>query len=261
MIQESSGPRILLLDIETAPVLGWSWKFYDINLIDTLRDWTLLCYGAQWIVDGVEQKPFVHGIDRPKDLFSFIKNPRNDEKIVKEIWHLLDQADYVVAHNGNSFDLKKVTSRFLTYGLGPPSPYKQIDTLQTVKRISQNTRNNQGVLLKEWGIGFKMENEGFPLWLKYMGGEPKAIKKMHAYNRQDVVGLLGLFKHLRPWIKMNHGMYTLGTVCPHCGSRSLQKRGVKTNNTTEYHQIFCNDCRGWSRSTVNERETKPLIAL
>lgn len=257
MGSEPEGPKILLVDIETAPILGWSWQFYDTNLIDTLRDWSILSYAAKWL----DEKPFVRAIDRPKSLFHFIQNPRNDEKIVRELWHLLDKADYVVAHNGQAFDCKKITSRFLYYNIPPPSPYKIIDTKLVTKRVSANTRNNQGVLLKEWGLNFKMENSGFPMWLGCMSGDKKSWKEMLAYNLQDTIGLESLYKHLIPWMKNNQGMFRNGTVCVNCGSHSLQARGWIRNKTTKYRRISCNDCGSWMRATENEQDSKPLVSI
>lgn len=251
------GPRTLLIDIETAPILGWAWQFYETNLIDTLRDWSILCYCAKWL----GEKPIVRAIDPPKSLQAFIENPDNDKKIVNELWKLLDQADVVVAHNGNSFDIKKINARFLYYNIPPPSPYRKVDTKLVTKANAANTRNNQGVLLEQWGIGYKMENEGFPMWLKFMSGNKAARKAMMAYNRQDTIGLEALYTHLLPWIKGNQGMFKDKTCCPHCGSGQLQSRGVVRNLTTEYRRVHCNDCGGWSRSTKNEKSTKPLVAL
>ena len=251
------GPKTLLLDIETSAVLGWSWVFYDTNLIDVLKDWSIICYSAKWL--GGTQ--VTHAIDRPKSLFHFIQNDEPDINLVRELWKLLDEADYVVGHNARSFDCKKIASRFLHYGMPPPSPYKVLDTKVITKSVSNNTRNNQGVLLKDWGISFKMENEGWPLWLKFMSGDLKAYKTMMSYNKQDVIGLEALYKHLIPWMKQEQGMFRNGTVCPHCGGKQLQSRGFTVNKTTKYRRIHCIDCGGWSRVPCVEKGSKPLVAL
>jgi hypothetical protein len=251
------GPKILLVDIETSAALGWSWVFYDTNLIDTLRDWSIICYSAKWLGG----KQVTHAIDRPKSLFSFIKDERSDLKLVKELWKLLDEADYVCGHNARSFDCKKINSRFLHYGIPPPSPYKVLDTKVITKSVSNNTRNNQGVLLKDWGIGFKLENEGWPLWLKFMSGDRKARRDMMAYNKQDTIGLEALYKRLLPWMKQEQGMFRNGTVCPHCSSKKLQSRGWLITKTQKYKRVYCEDCGGWSRVPCAEKGTKPLVSL
>lgn len=259
---EGQGPRILLLDLETAAVLGWSWAFYDTNLIDTFRDWSILCYAFKW---DDEKKIQVSSITRPRDIWDFIRHPDNDKALVKELWRLLDQADFVVAHNAKSFDVKKCQSRFLHYGLPPPSPFKVIDTLTETRRISNNTRNNQDALLKSWGLGKKLENRGWPMWRDFKSGDRKARKEMLEYNKVDIVGLAALFKHLRPWISSvnSSAMHFDATTCPKpgCGSKSLQNRGWFYTKTTQYRQIRCNLCHGWSRITQSEPRTKPLVSI
>lgn len=252
------GAKILLVDIETSANNAWAWEYYDTNLVDLLRDWSILCYGYKWLGGEIE----VHSIRKPKDIWDFLKHPDNDKQLVRQLWKLLDEADAVVAHNGKAFDVKKIQSRFLHYGMPPPSPFKVIDTLSEVKRISKNTRNNLDFLLKSWGLGSKLQNEGWPMWKKCMSGDEQAWKEMEAYNEVDVMGLERAFTHLKPWIKsFNLDTYSEKTVCPKCGSHRLVRKGFQYNSTTKYARIKCNDCGGWSRSPVNLQEKRPLISI
>ena len=46
-------PKILVIDIETAPASGYIWKLFDVNvslsqLIDTSK---VICFAAKWIGD------------------------------------------------------------------------------------------------------------------------------------------------------------------------------------------------------------------
>ncbi len=45
----------------------------------------------------------------------------DDDRIIKHLWQLMDQADIVVAHNGKRFDVPKMNSRFILAGLPPTS--------------------------------------------------------------------------------------------------------------------------------------------
>lgn len=254
------GPKILFLDIETAPVLGWSWQFYDTNLVDIYRDWSIL--SCAWMWDG-EKEVSVMSIHRPRNLLDFITNPENDRDLVKRLWSFLDRADFVVAHNGQSFDVKKIQSRFLHYGLTPTSPVKVIDTLKETKRISNNTRNNQDALLKSWGLGKKMEHDGWPMWLGCMSGEKDRWTQMLSYNKQDVVGLCAIYERLRPWLKESAGIFHEKLVCPKpgCGSNNIARRGYYRGRTTVYPRIQCNDCFGWSTLHINMRDLKPLTSI
>jgi hypothetical protein len=42
-------PRILLVDIETAPSLGWVWQKWQTDVIDIERDWYILSISVKWL--------------------------------------------------------------------------------------------------------------------------------------------------------------------------------------------------------------------
>ena len=187
----------------------------------------------------------------------------NDKNIVKDIWNLLDEADIVVAQNGKSFDIRVMNTRFLYHGLGPTSPYRVVDPKVEAKRYLRLPSNSLDDVCDYFGIGRKMEHEGFGLWLKCIEGDMDAWKRMLKYNKHDVVLMEQVYKLLLPFMKTHPNMsaYSKPSTCPKCGSRNLVRRGVQQNNTTSYHRIFCNDCRGWCRATVNLQESKPLTSI
>ena len=197
------------------------------------------------------------------DYPGYKKGSEDDSKLVKELWHLLDRAEVVVAQNGDAFDLKKINARFAYYNLPPPSPYRTVDTLKIARKYFAFASNKLDHLGASLGLGRKLEHEGFPLWRRCMVGDRKAWKKMKAYNKQDVLLLEKVYFRFLPWIKNhpNMAMYALGTACPKCGSEKLQRRGVVVTNTTKYHRIQCMSCRGWSRATLNLQENKPLVSI
>ena len=197
------------------------------------------------------------------DYQGYKKGSEDDSKLVKELWHLLDRAEIVVAQNGDAFDLKKINARFAYHNLPPPSPYRTVDTLKVARRYFAFSSNKLDHLGASLGLGRKLEHEGFPLWKRCMAGDSKAWKKMKAYNKQDVLLLEKVYYRFLPWIKNHPNLdnYSDGTCCPKCGSKSLQKRGYLHTNTTKYARICCMSCGGWSRSPVNVNEKRPLINL
>ena len=233
---------------------------WDTNLISVHRDWSILCFAWKWLDSPLE----VESISYPKSLSAFISNPRNDYKIVRHLWRLLDEADIVVAHNGNSFDLKKIVSRFLFYNLPPPSPYKQVDTKLASRKVSSNTSNKLDDLGRAWGFGRKLKHEGWEMWIECMSGKKEAWKKMKEYNKRDVALLESVYKHLLPYIS-NHpnvAMWDENTSCPKCGSnKGFYNGGFYTNATTRYRVKRCKNCRGQCRIPINIRETKPLVGI
>lgn len=247
------GGKVLLLDIETLADQAWVWGRYEQNIIKVIRHGHLLCFAYKWLGEDT----FVLGQD---DFKTYKPRSDDDSKLLKELWKLLDEAEIVIAHNGKSFDLKKITSRFIVHGLRPPSPYRIIDTKQEIKKIARFESNKLDDLGEQIHFGRKLEHEGWELWEGCYNGDKESWAKMKAYNKQDVDLLERLYLILRPWIKThpNMAIYNDITACTKCGSGHLQRRGIAFNNSTKYHRIQCLSCGGWMRATLNLQETKPL---
>lgn len=247
--------KILFIDVENIAELIWAWQLYDTSAIEVERHGHLLSYAYKW----QGEKTQVFGLD---DFKGYKPLSGDDEALCRGLWYLLDQADFVIGHNARAFDCKKINARFIVHGLPPPSPYKIIDTLTEVKRIAKFASHKLDSLGEETGIGRKLEHEGWRLWKGCYLGDPKAWKKMKAYNKKDVELLEKWFLKLRPWIKMNLGVFSDKTICGKCGSnKGFEKRGFAYTATAKYQRIKCHNCNGWSRTSLNLRETKPLISL
>jgi uncharacterized protein YprB with RNaseH-like and TPR domain/DNA-directed RNA polymerase subunit RPC12/RpoP len=167
------------------------------------------------------------------------------------LWKLLDEADVVIAHNGDRFDIKKTNARFIYYKLPPPSPYKTIDTLKEAKRYFNFISYKLDNIGDHLGHGRKLVHTGFHLWRGCMTGDPKAWKHMVKYNKRDVVLLEQIYLDLRPWMKTHPDVSVLSDLpdgCPNCASKSLKKDGFKRTRSGKYQQYKCLSCGAWSRS-------------
>lgn len=231
----------MLLDIETAPSLGWVWGKWEQNVIDFKRDWYMLSYAYKW---STEKKVTAVGlIDFPT---TFASNLENDTQLVKSLWNLLDEADIVVAHNGDSFDLAKINTRFLIHKLSPPSLYKTVDTLKIARKIFAFDSNKLDDLCHYLGLGRKLPHTGFHLWKGCMTGDPKAWAMMKKYNGHDVELLEKVYYRLRPWAT-THPNVNQGAIdaCPKCGSKHIQHRGFSYTRFSEKQRYQCQNCFGW----------------
>ena len=177
-----------------------------------------------------------------------------------KLWKLLDESDLVIAHNGDKFDIRKINARFLYWNFGPPSPYKTIDTKKVAKKYFAMLSNKQDDIGEFLGTGRKIKTDK-DLWLDCVRGDKEALRKMKEYNAQDILLLEKNYLKLRPWISNHFPVVRDRVGCPKCGSENIQRRGYACNKSTTYHQIYCNDCRGWSRTAYNIMQTKPLIAI
>ena len=90
---------------------------------------------------------------------------------------ILDEADIIIAHNGDRFDLRKIKARFLSNGIMPPMPYKTIDTLKVARKEFALTSNKQDYITKLLGVQEKLDTD-FQLWVDCMDGYIDALKRI-----------------------------------------------------------------------------------
>jgi DNA polymerase elongation subunit (family B) len=240
--------KILVLDIETSPNVAYVWRFFKENVgaKQVLQNGTMLSFAAKWL-DG--DKIFYEDVSNQSEL-----------KMLKVLFELLDEADIVIAHNGDKFDLPHIQGRGLVLGLKPPSPYKTIDTVK-VARDQFNFPSNS---LEYLSIVLNLKNKkdghkkfpGFELWLGVLANNPEAWNEMREYNIMDIKALEELYLLMRPWMK-NHPNVAVfeeaeEMVCPRCGGHALQRRGFYYTNLGKYQRFRCNDCGGWGRTRYTE---------
>ena len=125
---------------------------------------------------------------------------KDDFPIVKSLWPLLDEADVVVAHNGDRFDLPKINARFITHDITPPAPYQTIDTLKVARRKFMFGSNKLSYICDVLGVTQKQSNRGQVLWAECCDGRLQAFEEMLEYNRGDIRSLYEVYLKLRPWI-------------------------------------------------------------
>lgn len=241
--------RILFLDIETFPNVAYVWGKYDQNVIEFKQESCLATFAAKWLD---EEKVFAYSLP---DYSGYRPNSYNDKRLVITLWKMLDEADIVIAHNGDAFDVRVCNARFIHYGLKPPSPFKTVDTKKAVKRVARFNSNALNDLGQTLRMGQKIKTD-FSLWKGCIEGDTAAWKRMVDYNKQDVLLLEKLYLHIRPWIS-NHPNFTAATngSCPKCNSTNVQYRGYSITNTRRYRRFKCNECGGWGRETKSESGT------
>ena len=105
-IQSANNPRILLFDIETAPMMAFIWKLWkeNVGLPQIISDWFIICWSAKWLYSN----EIFTGCLTPEEAVK-----QDDKRIVTDLWELINKADIVIAYNGVAFDIPKINSRFL----------------------------------------------------------------------------------------------------------------------------------------------------
>ncbi len=254
--------RILYIDIETAPNVAYVWGHYEQNVIDYVREWYILCAAWQWEGEVDEEgEPVVHTVAQPDFARDYKRNRADDRRVVQKLHELLDEADVVIAHNGDAFDIKKMTARFLIHGMGPVSKFASIDTVKVARKHFKLNANNLDRIGKTLKLGRKVKHEGFELWEGCMAGDPESWATMLTYNRQDIVLLRNIYLAMRPYISNHPNVAEYPDGCTRCGATKAEahwtKRGPVRTKVSTFQQWVCKACGGFSRTRLPEPVARP----
>lgn len=251
----NTSAKVLILDIETAPIRAYVWGIWqqNVNLNMIQSDWFCLTWAAKWLF---EDKVYSAKINSEEVI------RQDDKRIIQGIWELVNQADIIIAHNGEKFDIPRLNSRFILNGLQPPLPYQQIDTLKHIRRQFGFTSNKLDYVNKLLNLERKTDTGGFELWEKCMKGDQDALKLMEKYNVNDVRILEETYLHIRAWIKPhpNMGLFILDesqSRCPSCGSLELQEMGKNYyTSANAYVAQRCGNCGATARKRMADINIK-----
>ena len=240
-------PKILILDLESLPILAYTWGVWDQNVsMDQIKkDWCVLSWAAKWL----------YSTETMGDILTPTEaEMRDDKRIMQGLWNVVDKADVVIAHNAKNFDIKKMNARFIVNKIKPPRFFRVIDTLQVARGQFGFTMNKLDYINKILGLEQKIKTE-FKLWSDCDEGDPVALKKMMEYNIRDVVCLEEAYLILRPWIKSHPNIGLLMDenieVCATCGSRYITWDGNYYYTIVgKYSTYRCDDCGAVGRSRI-----------
>jgi hypothetical protein len=243
--------KVLLFDIETSPLKAYVWGLWNQDIhhkngqLDA--DWFMLSWSAKWLFG----ERIISDRLTSKEVLK-----EDDERITKSLWELLNEADILVGHNVERFDIKKSNTRFLKHGLPPVSYYRTIDTLKQCKKNFSITSNRLDYIGRFLGIGQKVETGGFDLWKRCLEGEDEALEQMRIYCDGDVQLLEDVYLRIRNFIRPhpNLGLYIADNVerCPTCASEDIKWEGAYSTSVNMYNAFRCNSCGAIGRS----RESK-----
>lgn len=267
-----TGPRVLVTDIETFPILAFVWSLWkqNISIPQIVEDWALMSFAAKWL-----GHPEVFYRDNRNEA-----HPKDDLLTMGALHRILSVTDEVLAHNGQKFDLPKIKARMVLQDLPPLPPVGMIDTLlnnrKTFGFASQKLEYVAGATNPGEEKDDHNEFPGWKLWLECMKGNLRAWKSCEKYNIQDVLSLEAHYLKVRGWYEpgafaINHGPYMIGLVedgdkvCRTCGSTHVIHKGYRRTKVGIYPRYQCqaDGCGAWSRGryiSAGKTERQHILA-
>lgn len=224
-------PRVLIVDIETAPALMWGWGMYNQNFgVNQIKEFPyILCVGAQWLGE--------------KKVMMFSKWEHGEVGMLEAIHRLLTEADLVVGKNSTKFDLPWIRTELLKHKIGPFPLVTHVDLEKTARGKFRFHSNKLEYILEYLGLGGKMEHEGFGMWRKVMEGDRAARRRMMKYCAIDVRQTGELYLEMRPFIDDHPAFRAIGShACQACGSTHTKKNGFRYTACYEIQRYKCKNC-------------------
>lgn len=255
-------PKVLLFDIETSPSISYTFGRFKYNIAynQVEQEPIMLSWAAKWLYSTEVMSDKITSAEALKV---------DDSRIVKSLWNLMDEADIVVAHFGDGFDLPMLNTRAILNGFPPYNTVRSIDTKKIAFNSFKFPSNKLDALAKYFEIPGKIDTE-FQLWIDCLKGIESALEEMRVYNVQDVEVLEAVYLKLRPYIKShpNIAVYTNSDKpsCSACGSNNIHlekdkdgKQKYQTTNTGIFPVWRC-ECGALSRGRRTDFDkTKTLL--
>ena len=244
--------KVLVFDIETAPLLAYVWRMFreNVGLSQLIEGTFMLTWAAKW----KGQKTVMSASLTKKEVLE-----QDDSRIVKELADLVREADVVVAHNGDRFDIPILNARLAYHRLEPLGYVRSVDTLRHAKK-DLRLPSNKLDYLGDFFLGERKIKVDFELWRNVYKGDRKAMKEMLRYNKKDVVLLERVFDAMIPYCNRLPRMFRASKehelACSYCGSEHLQRRGFYETQASVFIKYQCQDCLKYFRARSSEKDKR-----
>lgn len=242
--------KILIYDLEVSTtkleIETYDLKQYTqyLNHKDIVRDYAIHGVAYKWLGD-----------EFSKCISVSPRAPFNDEMVVRNFHDIVSQADIIVGHNIDQFDIKKLNTRFLKYGLKCIPKVQTVDTLKVARKHFKLTSNSLAYIAKF--LRLDIEKDASPNWEAIREGDSDALEYMRKYNKRDVDVTEKVYLRLREWMDNHPNLNIITpikdiaggivTCCDTCQSPNIIKNGYQYNRGTVMQRWSCKNCGAYSK--------------
>jgi len=250
----------LFFDIETSPNIGLFWEAgykKRITYNNIVKERAIICISYKW-----QHEDDVHCLRWSKGC---------DKKMVADFVKVAAQADELVAHFGDAFDIKWVKARALIHGIDMSPFHRTFDTCKKARsqfKLNSYALNYLGDIL---GVGEKMETN-YAMWYhitvcalltrKFDDEYTKLLQQMCDYCDEDVRLLQRVYEKMFHVLPHNTNASVLNDgykwQCPGCASKKVRnKKRLVTATGIIKREMVCNDCRKYF--TISNKQYEEMV--
>lgn len=243
------GFKILWDDIETSPVLAYTYPTWNVNIphdnIIIDKQITSIAY----MFEGEHQpKTLEWEYKSPIKIYpDRIEGGGDDRKILEKYVEVVESADLVIAQNGDSFDRKEIMWRMNDLQIRPlKSPVITLDTLKLSRKVFRPTSQKLDFRSQKYGLGGKIP-QTMKDCIDVARGNIRAQEVRVRYNGKDVKDLRAIFWRELPYYTLPKSLVKMlreyikdgRPFCRRCASLKQRKFDVKQLNSK---CLECSNC-------------------
>ena len=223
--------KILFYDIETSRNYVWSWRTgYKLNITheQILKERAIICVSYKW---ENEDETYTLHWDKEQD----------DKFLIEQFVNVLNEADLIVAHNGDAFDIKWLRGRAAHHRIPMLPRYKQYDTLKAALKLFNLNSYALAYLAKFLNVGDGKIRTRPGLWEDVCeANDRNALLEMIEYCEKDVVVLQKVYDVIKMYDNnvMHEGVLKgeIKATSPYNGNISIKHiKEVTTAAGTKKH--------------------------
>ena len=225
----SSSRKRLFFDIETSLIQGLFFSIgrkISLSPQNIVKESGIICIAWKWA-----GKREVHHLEWDKN--------QCEKKMLLEFMKVMNEADEIVAHNGDKFDIAWIRTICAKYEIPMPPTYQSIDTLKKCRSLFRFHSNRLDYVAKFFGLERKGKTQ-FQWWVDITLNNCQAtMAKMVKYCKRDVRVLEKVFDRLNPYMPHRTALSKDARECPECGGRRVKANHILSAAGVEKYNMYC----------------------
>lgn len=215
-------PKILFIDIEAS------------NLSASMG--YILAIGYKW---AHEKKTHVMSLaDYPGS------KTTDDRNLLKAFAPVFREADIVVHHFGDYYDIPFIQTRRVIHGMKFLPKVQTVDTWRIAKKRLKFHSNRLDAILKALGCPYQKTALDGNMWIDASAGDRKALKYIVHHCKMDILVLEWVYNRIKAvWDQHPTTNYDAkSNACPVCRKGKMLSNGIRPTQKSVYRRLSCDRC-------------------
>lgn len=172
------------------------------------------------------------------------KKPTDDKKLLQAFEQTFNQADIVVHHFGQYYDIPFLQTRRLIHKLKPMPLVQQVDTWRIAKKRLKFHSNRLDAILKSLGCPYQKTGLDGNIWIDASAGDRKALKYIAHHCKMDVLVLEWVYNHIKAVWDQHPTMVNQKDLihCSVCIKGRMISNGIRPTKSKIYRRLSCKNC-------------------